>query len=174
MAAEQAAGIPLLSCLGWHQIIQPSHTPRHRSHLAHEARHPPSSRKNHDGSLAQMLNSVKSVAILSDSLQEKTAEKKGIRVHQVDFRLALHTSDSVYNMQTGHSGKTLTSGLLPILRDKYRHSGDAAFSTGGITFLCCWDETAGAQCKLFGCILKIHPHSKRTSIRWHWSVDPCI
>ena len=80
MAAGQAAGIPLLSRLGWHPIIQPSHTPRHRSHLAHEARHPHYPRKNHDGSLARMLNSVKSVPILSNSLPEKTAKRNGIRV----------------------------------------------------------------------------------------------
>jgi hypothetical protein len=113
MAAEQAAGIPLLSHLGCHQIIQPSHTPRHRSHLADEAYHSPYSWKNHDGSLARMLDSVKFAAILNDSLPEKTVKKKGIRVLQVDCRLASQTSDSVSNMQTGHSGKTLTSGLLP-------------------------------------------------------------
>jgi len=48
-----------------------------------------------------MLSSVKSAAILSNSLPEKAAKRKGIRVLQFDFRLASHVSDSVPNMPTG-------------------------------------------------------------------------
>jgi hypothetical protein len=116
MAAEQAAGIPLLSRLAWHQITQPSHTPRHRSQLAREARHPPSSRKNHDGSIAPISNSIKSSAILCDSALGKTAKRKGNIVLQSHFRLAPLPSGSLPNIPTGHSGKTLTSRLLPVSR----------------------------------------------------------
>jgi len=59
MTAEQEAGIPLLGHLGVSSSLSANQSdiPRHRSYLAKEARHPPSSRKNHDGSLARMLNS---------------------------------------------------------------------------------------------------------------------
>jgi len=80
----------MLSHLGCHQTIQPGNTPRHWSHLADEVRHPPSSRKHHDRSLGPMLNSVKPLVILSNSSPEKTAQRKGVRVLQSDFRRALH------------------------------------------------------------------------------------
>jgi hypothetical protein len=116
MDAEPAAGIPLLSHLGCHQIIQPSNTPGHQTHLADEAYHSPSFRKNHDGSIAPISNSIESSAILCDSALGKTAKSKGNIVFQSDFCSAPLPPDSVTNIPIGHSGKILTSGLLPTSR----------------------------------------------------------
>ena len=112
MAAEQAAGIPLLSHLGCHQIIQPGNSPRYRSHLADEVRHPLSSQKHHDRSLAPMLNSVKFLAISSDSSPEKTPKRKGVRVLQFDLILASHALDSISDISTGDPSGILASELL--------------------------------------------------------------
>jgi hypothetical protein len=78
MDAEPAAAIPMLSHLGCHQIIQPSNAPGHQTHLADEAYHSPSFRKNHDGSIAPISNSIESSAILSIQLLGRQQKVKGI------------------------------------------------------------------------------------------------
>jgi hypothetical protein len=72
MTADQPTGIPVLSHLGCHQIIQPSNRPRPRLHLADEGRHPPSSQKNPGGALARLLNSQ-----ISGNLKRFTAREDG-------------------------------------------------------------------------------------------------
>jgi hypothetical protein len=90
MAAEQAAGIPLLSHWGCHQIIQPSNAPGHQSHLADEASRSPSSRKKHDGSIVPISNSIKFFRNLMQFNSLEYSKKEG--EHSASVRLPLGTA----------------------------------------------------------------------------------
>jgi hypothetical protein len=107
-AAEQAAGIPLFSRLGWHQIIRPGNTPWHQpSPPEDEASCPPSSRKHHDRSLAPMLNLIKLFHHLMQIGSREHGKKE--RAHRTSVPLPLGTASLGFSFQ--RAGRTLRQNL---------------------------------------------------------------